>query len=48
MSSQLQSEVDDAVGRMLDMADLVADAEEVDQEALLEETLARVRDRGGN
>jgi len=45
--SELETDVDECVGRVLDVVDLVADAEDVDKEALLQETLARVRKRGG-
>lgn len=44
--SELQTEVDECVGQVLEIADLVADAEDVDQEALLTEALSRVRKRG--
>jgi len=45
--SELQTDVDECVGRVLDVVDLVADAEDVDQEALAAEVLSRVRKRGG-
>jgi len=44
--SELQTDVDECVGRVLDIVDLVADAEDVDQGALAAEVLSRVRKRG--
>jgi len=39
---------DDAVGRVLDVIDLVADKHDVDAEGLTTEALSRVRRRGGS
>jgi len=40
------SQSDEAVGRVLDVVDLVADSEDVDPEDLTTEVLSRVRKRG--
>jgi len=41
-------ESEDAVGRIVEVVDLVADAEDVDQDDLLKSALGKVRKRGGN
>jgi len=38
---------EDAVGRVVDIVDLVADQEDTDAEAVLVEALGKVRRRGG-
>jgi hypothetical protein len=42
----MQSECDTTVGRVVEVADLVADQEDADAEAVLLDALGRVRKRG--
>lgn len=46
MTNITDSKIDDRTGRVLELVDLIADSDDVEQEDLLKDALSRVRKRG--